>query len=126
MTTKSRIKESGFIEKPPLKLRDDPTVFVGPEGWALLGAREVWTRVYGALASGKDVAEVLFESWPELVAFDLVQNHWIESDREQGGLAWARRVAWWDNTAAQRQQVVDAYGWVYENARKRFDGRNNE
>ncbi len=126
MATKERIKKSDAIEKPPLKLLDDPTLFVGPEAWALMGAQEVWRRVYAALQSGKDVGEVLLESWPELIAFDLVSNHFIEADRAQGGVAWARRVAWWDNTAAQRQQVVDAYLPVYVMARKRLGRETND
>ena len=126
MTTKARARTSGATEKPPLKLLDDPTLFVGPEAWALMGAQEVWRRVYSAVVSGKDVAEVLLASWPELIAFDMVSNHWIEADRAQGGIAWARRVAWWDNTAAQRQQVVDAYLPVYVNARKRLERETND
>ena len=101
-------------EKTPLMLKEDPTLFVGPEAWAVLGAREVWSKVYAALKSGDDIAEVLFETWPELVAFDVVHNYWIEADRAQGGKTWAKRVAWWDNTVAQRQQVVDAHRPIYE------------
>jgi hypothetical protein len=122
---KYQTKGEIMIEKPPLKLLDDPTLFVGPYAWALLGAREVWQRVYGAVVSGEDVAEVLLASWPELISFDMVSNHWIEADRAQGGIAWARRVAWWDNTAAQRQQVVDAYSDVYANAKQRL-GRDKD
>jgi hypothetical protein len=114
-----------MIEKPPLKLLDDPTLFVGPYAWAMLGAQEVWKRVYSAVQSGEDVAEVLLASWPELISFDMVSDHWIEADRAVGGKAWARRVAWWDNTVAQRQQIVDAYSDVYEKARERLGRAKN-
>jgi hypothetical protein len=114
-----------MIEKPPLKLLKDPTLFVGPHAWAVMGAREVWSRLYEAVKSESDPAEVLFDSWPELIAFDLVSNYFIEQDRAQGGVAWARRVAWWDNTMAQRQQIVAAYSNVYEKARERLGREEN-
>ena len=111
-----------MIERPPLKLLKDPTLFVGPQAWAVLGAREVWSRLYEAVKSESDPAEVLFDSWPELIAFDLVSNYFIEQDRAQGGVAWARRVAWWDNTVAQRQQILLAHEELY--TKKREDLNN--
>ena len=115
----------GPIEKPPVKLRDNPREFLGPEAWAFRGARDVWKRIYLAVQSGRDVREALFEAWPELIAFDIVSNSWIENDRAQGGTAWAKRVAWWDNTAAQRQQIVEACSDDYTKLENALKERTN-
>ena len=77
------------------------------------------------MQSGRDIREVLFQAWPELVAFDVVANSWIEADRAQGGMAWAKRVAWWDNTAAQRQQIVDAFADDYTKLENALKERTN-
>ena len=113
-----------MLEKPDLKLRDNPRLFVGPEAWALLGGQEIWLAVYKAVYFDHNVSDVLFENLPELIAFDLMSNHFIEADREQGGKAWAKRVAWWDNTVAQREQVENEFRPAYESLRQRLENRN--
>ena len=113
------------VEKPPVMLLDDPRLFVGPKAWAVIGARKVWGQIYLALRSGDDVKDALFKAWPELIAFDAVSDHFIEADRKQGGKAWAKRVAWWDNTAAQRQQVLEAFSDDYAKLLEALEGKDN-
>ena len=125
MANEEKAEQNEAAEKPALKLLDNPRQFVGPQAWAFLGARKVWNHIYLGLYAGRSAKELLFEHWPELVAFDLVSNHFIEADRKQGGNAWAKRVAWWDNTAAQRQQIVDAVSDDYVRWEKKLEEKNN-